>query len=129
MSLRTIPVDIRRLTGFICVSMPEVRVDPTTGEIRTDRDTGQPTYVVGVVCKIVGSRAAYVLDVQLVGEPVGLVEGEPVKVFDLEARPWEVDGRSGVSYRASAITADKPQPSTSADTPATGRGSAKGAAA
>jgi hypothetical protein len=129
MSLRSIPVDISRLTGFICVSAPEERVDPTTGEVRTDRETGQPTYVVGVVCKIVGSRAAYVLDVQLVGEPVGLVEGAPVKIVDLDARPWEVDGRSGVSYRASSITLDKPHTSPGPDSPASGRGAAKGAVA
>jgi hypothetical protein len=112
MSLRVIPVDVSRLTGFMCVSAPEVRMDPTTGEIRTDRTSGLPLYVVALVCKVAGSRPAYVLDVQVPGEPVGLVEGQPVQVYDLEARPWEVDGRSGMSYRASAITAEASASST-----------------
>src|SRR5581483_4182491 len=99
MSLRSIPVDISRLTGFMCASAPEIRVDPTTGEIRTDRESGQPLYLVGIVVKLAGTRLAYVLDVQVPGEPVGIREGHPVKLYDLEARPWEVDGRSGMSYR------------------------------
>ena len=130
MSMRSIPVDISRLTGFMCASAPEVRVDPTTGEVRTDRASGQSLYLVGVVVKLAGTRLAYVLDVQVAGEPVGVVEGQPVRVFDLEARPWEVDGRSGMSYRASAITAENPASAASESLPAgKGSGRAAGAAA
>jgi hypothetical protein len=130
MSMRSIPVDVSRLTGFMCASAPEVRVDPTTGEMRLDRDSGAPLYLVGVVVKLVGTRLAYVLDVQVAGEPVGIKEGQAVKLYDLEARPWEVDGRSGMSYRASAITTDTGG-SSSTDVPSSSKnsGSGRGAAA
>jgi hypothetical protein len=103
MTLRNIPVDPSRLTGPLCTSAPEVRADLVTGEARTDRTSGLPLYLVGVLVKVMGERKAYVLDVQVPGEPAGLVEGEPVPVEGLEAAPWERDGRSGVTYRASAI--------------------------
>lgn len=102
--MKRIPVDVTRLTGALCVSAPEVKADPQTGEIRTDRATGQPVYLVGVSVKLAGERKAYVLDVQVPGEPVGVVEGAAVRLFDLVAVPWEVDGRTGLSFRASAVT-------------------------
>jgi hypothetical protein len=71
-----------------------------------DRRTGEPLYLVGVAVKVEGERAAYVLDVQVPGEPTGLVVGQPVVVEQLEAMPWERDGRSGVVFRAAVITAD-----------------------
>jgi hypothetical protein len=102
--MKRIPVDTNRLSGALCVSAPEVKADPNTGEVRMDKATGQPVYLVGVSVKLTGERKAYVLDVAVPGEPVGVVEGAPVRVFDLVAVPWEVDGRSGMSYRASAVT-------------------------
>lgn len=126
-------MDANRLTQWTCMWAPEVRVDRATGEIRTDRATGQPTYSVGVSCRYAGEREADVLDIQVVGEPVGLVEGQPVRVFDLEMRPYEVEGRSGYTFRASAITAagadapPKPEPATA--TVAAARGAGRGAAA
>ena len=103
---RTIPVDTRQLSFLFCTSLPEVRADPDTGEARVDRRTGQPLYLVGVAVKVEGERAAYVLDVQVPGEPAGLVVGQPVVVEQLEAMPWERDGRSGVVFRAARIAAD-----------------------
>lgn len=104
MTLRTIPIDQTKLELFLCASAPVVRADPVTGEIRTDRVSGKPLFLVGVLVKMAGDRRAYVLDVQVPGEPAGLSEGAPVVLADLEAAPWERDGRSGVTYRASAIT-------------------------
>ena len=103
MTLRNIPVDLRKLSGLLCTSAPEVRADINTGEIRTDRATGLPLFLVGVLVKVEGERRAYVLDVQVPGEPAGLVEGQPVTIESLEAAPWDRDGRSGVVYRATAI--------------------------
>jgi hypothetical protein len=102
-TLRNIPIDISRLSMWLCTSAPEVRSDPTTGQVRTDRDSGQPLYLVGVLVKVDGDRKGYVLDVQVPGEPSGLTEGETVLVSNLEAAPWERDGRSGVTYRAASI--------------------------
>ena len=103
MTLRNIPVDLGQLSGLLCTSAPEVRADMVTGEVRTDRTSGLPLYLVGVLVKVAGERRAYVLDVQVPGEPAGLVEGRPVTLEGLEAAPWERDGRSGVVYRAKAV--------------------------
>ena len=120
--MKRIPVDVSRLSGALCVSAPEVKADPATGEVRTDKASGQPVYLVGVSVKIAGERKAYVLDVQVPGEPVGVTEGSPVRLFDLVAVPWEVDGRSGLSYRASAVTAAGGHPPEPAPTARTGKG-------
>lgn len=90
---------------MFCTSLPEVRADIHTGEVRVDQATGQPLYLVGILVKVTGERRAYVLDVQVPGEPMDLVEGQPVVVEGLEGCPWERDGRSGVVYRAAAIRA------------------------
>jgi hypothetical protein len=127
-TLRTIPIDTGKLGLWLCASAPEVRTDPTTGEVRTDRVSGKPIYLVGVLVKVAGERKAYVLDVQVPGEPSGLAEGEAVAVADLEAAPWERDGRSGVTYRASSIVpapvpgAAKPEPAASAESASPGAG-------
>jgi hypothetical protein len=127
--MRVIPVDGGRLTNVLCTAAPEVRSDFTTGEVRTDRETGKPLYLVGVLVKVVGDRRASVLDVEVPGEPSGLVEGEPVVLDGLEARPWEREGRSGVSYRAGSITPARPTtpPATTAtaDTSASSSGSGR----
>lgn len=104
MTLRNIPIDQTKLELFLCASAPTVRADPTTGEIRTDRISGKPIFLVGVLVKMVNDRRAYVLDVQVPGEPAGLAEGAPLVMTNLEATPWERDGRSGVTYRATSIT-------------------------
>jgi len=48
-----------------------------------------------------------VLAVTVVGEPK-VVVGQPVSVTGLVALPWSQDGRSGIAYRAEAITATDP---------------------
>lgn len=106
MSMRNVPVCEHRLTSAICASLPQVRADRLTGEIRTDRATGQPQYEVFVLVTVVDEREPSVINVRVAGEPVGLEVGKPVRLFDLFERKWEMDGgRSGVSYSASAITA------------------------
>ncbi|WP_443612929.1 SCO3933 family regulatory protein [Actinospica acidithermotolerans] len=132
--MRVIPVDWGRLCNVLCTAAPEVRSDFTTGEVRTDRESGKPLYLVGVLVKVEGDRRAAVLDVEVAGEPVGLVEGEPVVLDRLEARPWEREGRSGVTYRAESITparATTPPATataTAADSAGPGRSSGKGGA-
>ena len=101
--MRSIPVDLSQLNYIMVTSAPEVRADLNTGEVRTDRTTGKPLFLVGVLVKVEGERRAYVLDVQVPGEPVGIVEGTFVTVGKMEAVPWERDGRSGVVYRVNEL--------------------------
>lgn len=130
MTMRTIPVDLGQLSGFTCALLPEAVADRETGEARTDRDSGLPLYQVGVNVRLTGTREAYALLVQVPGEPVGLVEDERVKLYDLRAVPWNRDGRSGVTYRASAITpANAPAPARPAPAPGSSGADTAGKAA
>jgi hypothetical protein len=135
MSMRNVPVCEHRLTSAICASLPQVRVDRMTGEIRTDRATGQPQYEVYVLVTVLDEREPSVINVRVAGEPVGLEIGKPVQLYDLFERKWEMDGgRSGVTYSVSAITAaESVRPVTtaaaaSAESSAPGRGGGKAAA-
>lgn len=109
MSMKNVPVDVGRFTSAVCASLPQVRADRLTGEVRTDRVTGQPQFEVFVLVTVVDEREPSVINVRVPGEPTGLAIGQPVRLFDLFERKWEMDGgRSGVSYNASAITATDP---------------------
>lgn len=118
MTLRSIPVDLDRFTYIMVTSAPEVRTDLNTGEIRTDRTTKLPLFLVGVLVKVEGERRAYVLDVQVPGEPQGLIEGSFVEVERMEAVPWDRDGRSGVTYRVASIRPAKASATVEASSPA-----------
>jgi hypothetical protein len=100
--MNSIPVDTSRLTGLVCVSAPEARLNPETGIARTDRD-GNTLYIVGVALRRTGTRKASVIDVQTSVEPVGIAEGTPVKIVDLDVSQWEIEGRHGLSYKAAHI--------------------------
>jgi hypothetical protein len=135
MSMRNVPVCEHRLTSAICASLPQVRADRMTGEIRTDRATGQPQYEVYVLVTVLDEREPSVINVRVAGEPMGLEIGKPVQLYDLFERKWEMDGgRSGVTYSVSAITAVEPtRPVTvaaaaSPESSAPGRGGGKAVA-
>lgn len=134
MSIKNVPVCEHKLTSAICASVPQVRADRVTGEIRTDRASGLPQYEVFVLVSFVDEREPSVINVRVAGEPVGLEIGKPVRLFDLYERKWEVDGRSGENYTVSAITAANAAPSAPpaasapADSSAAGRGGGRAAA-
>jgi hypothetical protein len=100
--MRSIPVNTEAFAGFVCVALPEPRVaNQETGEVRKDRASGQVLYSVGV-CAIRG-RDSSVIQVSVAGEPRGLTVGAPVRLVDLEASSWDIDGRSGVAWRAGSV--------------------------
>jgi hypothetical protein len=110
-TMRTIPIDLGKLAGFTLALLPEPYADRETGEARTDRATGLPIYLVGVNVSLPAEREAYALTIRVPGEPAGLQLNQVVRVHDLVAVPWDRDGRSGVTYRASAVTpASAPAP-------------------
>lgn len=130
MDLRKFKLDVSAFSSMTCMWAPEVRVDRATGQIRMDRETGQPTYSVGVSARYAGEKEAGVMDVQVVGEPVGLVEGQSVKVYDLVMRKYTLDsGREGWSFLASAITPLTVAAPSSPEAPAAGKGASRSAAA
>jgi hypothetical protein len=100
--MRSIPVNTEAFAGFVCVALPEPRVaNQETGEVRKDRASGQVLYSVGV-CAIRG-RDSSVIQVSVAGEPRGLSVGAPVRLVELEASSWDIDGRSGVAWRAASV--------------------------
>lgn len=102
-------MDVTAFGGFMCVNPPEVKSNPRTGEVKTDTASGLSVFVVGVVA--IRGRDSSVIQVAVPGEPKGLVVGSALRLLELEAVPWDVDGRSGVTFRAAGIVpADAPDP-------------------
>lgn len=108
--MQVIPVDAARLEGLVCVTRPDIRTNPETGEVRPN-GRGESVFLVGVAGRRAGLRKAWAIEVQTTTEPVGVLEGTKVVLVDLEASPWEVEGRHGMTYRAAAVVpADKADP-------------------
>lgn len=98
-----IPVDTTRLTGLVAVTDPEPKINLETGEIRTDRD-GRPVFLVSVALRVAdGGRKAVVIEVATTEEPKGVEIGTPVRLVGLDAVPWEMNNRHGLSYKAAAV--------------------------
>ena len=55
-----------------------------------------------------GDGEADIIRVAVPGDP-GLSQGEMVRVEGLTAQAWEMDGRSGMAFRATAIHAARPR--------------------
>jgi hypothetical protein len=94
-------VDVNVFGGFMCVHPAEVKANPRTGEVRKDAVSGESVFVVGVVA--MRGKDSSVIQVSVPGEPKGLGVGTALRLVGLEAVPWDVEGRSGVSFRATAV--------------------------
>lgn len=94
---------------FLCTRIPEQRTNFDTGAPRVDKATGQALWQVQLIA--LDATGGEVLAVTVVGEPKVTV-GQPVSVAGLVALPWSQDGRSGIAYRAEAITATDPAAAT-----------------
>jgi hypothetical protein len=57
---------------------------------------------------VLGDGGAEVIRVAVPGDP-GVGQGEMVAVEGLTAQPYEFEGKSGVAFRARAISAAKPR--------------------
>lgn len=100
--MQSIPVDMSRLGTLRCVVEPEPKTDFESGEVKKNRD-GLVTWLVGLSVRQLDSRRTSTIEVAVSGEPVGLVEGDPVTVTGLTAFVWEQNGRRGTSFRADSI--------------------------
>jgi hypothetical protein len=85
---------------LVAMAPPEPVVDFTTGQPKADQ-AGRPLFTVQVAAMFEGQGE--VLAVKVAGEPAGIDAGLPVRVEGLVAQPWELDGRSGIAWRSSAI--------------------------
>jgi hypothetical protein len=87
--------------SFTCTRAPEQRVSFDTGRPRIDKATGVPLWLVQVMA--LDESGGDVISVTVAGEPQ-VSAGRAVTVTGLVALPWSQDGRSGIAYRADAIT-------------------------
>lgn len=94
-----IKADVENVT-FICAEVPVAVIDPATGVQRADRN-GEPVFSVRLALLTEG--ASEMLAVKISGQPKGLSMGDRVKVSGLIGSTWEIEGRSGVSFRAEKI--------------------------
>ncbi len=88
---------------FLCIKAAEPVLDFQTKRPRATKD-GEPMFEVQLVA--ICDEESSLMTVRLVGDRAPKVtEGTPVVVSELVALPWEIDGRSGISYRASRVEA------------------------
>jgi hypothetical protein len=99
-----LPIDTSRLK-FLVVAPAEPLRQYEEGKPReawaprTNRD-GEVLWRVQLVA--LGDGEADVIRVAVPGDP-GVAQGEMVRVDHLTAQPWDMDGRSGVAFRAQAV--------------------------
>ncbi|WP_369171012.1 hypothetical protein AB5J49_25605 [Streptomyces sp. R28] len=96
------PIDVARLGAIRCLIAPEPRTTQE-GDQRRDRE-GNPLWITGLVVRQQEGRRLEEIHVTTVGQPQGLAEGGEVKVTNLWARDWALEGRTGTTYRADSIT-------------------------
>ena len=89
-------------SGFMVSRGFEPKVDITTGRIKTDRATGQELQTIQLTA--FDERGGEVITVTVAGAVREIPVMTPVSVVELEAIPWNNNGRSGVAFRAASVT-------------------------
>ncbi|MEU5214701.1 hypothetical protein AB0G79_00660 [Streptomyces sp. NPDC020807] len=103
-----IPVLVKPTDTYITGTgaAPKIK-NPETGEIATDRDTGESLYTVTVMQMSDGRAEILKMTVPESGVPAGLVPGVMVRPVELIATPWAriFNGSlsDGVAYRVSRL--------------------------
>jgi hypothetical protein len=87
--------------SIMCTKTAEPRTDFETGQPKIDKATGLVLWQVQLM--VLDSDGADVISVTVPGEPK-VVVGQQVSVTNLVALPWNQNGKSGIAFRADAIT-------------------------
>jgi|tagenome__1003787_1003787.scaffolds.fasta_scaffold20983815_4 hypothetical protein len=99
-----LPIDTGRLQFLVVGEAEPVRKfeadKPREAWAPRVDDNGELLWRVQLVA--FGDGGADILRVIVPGDP-GVKEGELVRVEGMTAQPWEMEGRTGMSYRATAI--------------------------
>src|SRR3954471_8048865 len=99
-----LPIDASRLQFIVVGEAEPVRKfeegKPREAWAPRVDDNGELLWRVQLVA--FGDGGAEILRVVVPGDP-GVKEGELVRVEGMTAQPWEMEGRSGMSFRATAI--------------------------
>jgi len=106
--MRTLPIDTSKMTVLVGGAIAAATSDD--GTPRRDRN-GAVLFNIPAVVLIEGGNAE-TLTVRVPGPVPQLAPMTPVRLLNLVARPWSMEGRSGVSFSADAL-----QPVASATAP------------
>jgi hypothetical protein len=105
--MRQIPVDTSAAT-VMAAKAPQDKVNRQTGEILTDRESGEKLMTVDVMFNLNGDVEIMSITVPASGISGDLNMGTPVALTELIARPWENEfngqKRHGIAFRAMAVT-------------------------
>jgi hypothetical protein len=101
--MRTIPVDTSNRRFLI--GGPIKAATDDSGAVRNNPE-GRPLFLVPVVV-VAEDTGAETFTVRVPGPIAALPVMTEVKVGTLSARPWNMNGRSGVSFSADSITPAK----------------------
>ena len=88
-------------SGFMVSRGFEPKVDITTGRIKTDRTTGQELHTIQLMA--LDEKGGEVITVTVAGVVREIPVSSQVSVVELEAIPWNNNGRSGVAFRAASV--------------------------
>jgi hypothetical protein len=88
--------------SFMCARGFQPKVDMITGVLKTERNTGKELNTIQLMVR--DQRGAEVIQVTVAGPVQEVPVDTPVTVVDLEAIPWNNNGRSGVAFRATSVT-------------------------
>jgi len=94
-------VDIARVT-FTVTKAAEEKRDQNKMQ-KKDRTTGEPLWTTQVMA--LDETGGDMLTITTAGAPPKVTVGQTVQPVELEAIPWATNGRNGVAYRASSLTA------------------------
>lgn len=87
------------------IADPEPVVDFDTGQIKINPKTGERDYVLSVAVRREGQRRSSAIEVKVRGmQAPDVSEGEVVAFEGLIVTYWEQNGRSGLAFRADAVT-------------------------
>jgi hypothetical protein len=106
-----LPIDTSRLQ-FLVVAGAEPLKQYEEGKPRESwaaRVDGNGEVLWRVQLVALGDGEAEIISVSLPGDP-GVRQGEMVRVDGMTAQAWEMEGRSGMAFRASAIRSQAARP-------------------
>ncbi len=88
-------------TAFTVTRAAEPKTEYGGTQQKVDKQTKQPEWVVEVLA--MDPERGEVIRVTVTGDQPKVNQGQPVRFEDLEAIPWNNNGRNGVAYRAASI--------------------------
>jgi len=103
--VQNVRVDTRDWIRPRLIADPEPVVDFDTGQIKINPKTGERDYVLSVAVRREGQRRASAIEVKVRAMEAPDVSESDVVAFDgLIVTYWEQNGRSGLAFRADAVT-------------------------